>query len=609
MLVGLRKKYLASLKDGFESNVVYRVEQRAMDMSTAAHQWINYWEVILRSITPELDNVTIHSGGGDIKVNRIFSSEPGSYFYELADFYVRSIFPEHSVWFKSQTRAVQTGRLIDSSDLSVASKRFQGDLLDVARHLMSEGGFYDAAVEALLHFSMLGTAPLFMNQSVEGVSFQHIPIQTAPILLSADKGEVIGFARVVEMDEWEIRREYGAEGLLLFSKPSKDPYRAAMHDPTTAGYIPRYGQGSTFLPGPANGSQGAGVRTNAKRVLRLYIPNKEYMGVPGAGTFMPEMEFICYVVTQETKRLLDVEIFPSKPFGVAADIRVSGELYSRGLGGRLLPDIGVLNKKKQAELVVDSLVAQSPLVVTGRGFQRPIGQSLRPFQMLHLKDGTKLEPLYNNNSLYQRTRSIYESELETLRMGMRKDKMDVAQADRMTAQEFLQRQDSSWGIFQPQGNRVFRGMALPILRAVFNYAIQRGMVSAPPDQLVDGTLSMEVAPVSAFAHGQPSERGQNLARALAPMAGFIEKDPTLLDGFNRTKFLAATLGDHELSEFVSTEEEIQKERQRRVEEAQAMRGGGQQRPGPEQMAQDQAMQAQMQNDVAGERILEYAGLI
>ena len=296
-----------------------------------------------------------------------------------------------------------------------------------------------------------------------------------------------------------------------------------------------------------------------------------------------------------------------KPFGVASDIRVAGEAYSRSTAGRFLPDVGVLNRKKQAELVVDSLVAQSPLVMKGRGFVKPIGRNLRPWQLLHIKENTELGPLFDNNSLYQRTRSIYESELETLRQGTRQNKMDVALSDRMSATEYQQRQDASWGIFQPTADRIFEGMASPILKATLNYAIMQGLLPQPPDELVDGASNLSLTMLSAFMYGQPSERGQNLARALAPIAAFAEKDPEFLESFNKEKFLAASFADLELSEFVRTKSELAEFRQQQMERMRAAKQSTGQIP-PEQKAQDQVLQTQQQQDIAGERILEYHGL-
>ena len=610
MLVGLRDRYLKAIKGSgnFETNAVLAIQGRVSEMSSSSQEWLNYFRTILRLFNPELNNVFFDGGGGDLRVNSVFSSEPGTYIYESADFLVRAMFPEGNPWFRPQFRD-RLGRPVSISDVSLSSQKYAGDAVDVTRFLLSEGGFYESAQEALLHFLLLGTAPMQTIQTEEMLRYMHVPVHRMPILLSKD-GEVVGVTMTDTLDDWEVKKHYGDEGLALFSETPKDGYQAAVHrkpgDPMGMQF-PLY---SGLLPGGGNSGQrhSASKAANTKEIIRLWVPRADYMGIPMPSDFFPEMEYVCYVLTRKTQRLLDVEVYPTKPFGVATDIRVAGEGYSRGIGGRALPDVAVLNKKKNAELVVDSLVSQSPLVLEGRGFQKPIGKGLRPWQLLHIKPETKLGTLYDPNSIYQRTHQIYESELATLREIVRKDKQNVALQDRMTASEFQQRQDASWGTFAAMGNRVYRTLAAPILRATLNYAILKGALPSPPSELQEGSVSMDLQMVSAFSYGQPSELGQNLARALAPIAGLIEGNPRLLDGLDTEKYLKASLASHELAEFSRSEEDVRRYRENMAQMERASRGGGQQRD-PEQEARDAVMQGQVQEDIAGERILDYAGLL
>ena len=603
MLTGLRDEFLKS-QEKMESNIVWAVEYRVGEMSRGSQEWYNYWLTILKFYVPELNNVYLEGSGGDIKVNRIFSSEPGSYIYELADFFMRTMFSESTPWFKGQFLD-DFGRVIKTSELSLAAQKFSDDAVDYVRSELGRGNFYDAGTEGVLHYHLLGMAPLMSLQSESKISYVHLPIHRVPILTSKDK-EVIGVCTFEVLDEWEIRREYGDRGWALFSETNNDVFRAAAQESRMpqGNYISPVGGGG--LSGASGGNRISSAKgQNAKEIVKLFVPNKDYMGIHKAN-FHPEMEYICFVLTRETRRLLDVELYPTKPFGVAQDIQVAGELYSRSTCGRLLPDVAVLNKKKNAELVVDSLVSQSPLVVTGRGFERAPGKGLRPWQFLHMKPDTKLEALFQNNSLYQRTRSIYESELETLRSGLRRDKMNVTLADRMSAQEYQQRQDAAWGIFQPSANRLFRHMALPILKATLNYGILKGALPPVPEEVVTGQAKMELAMVNGFAYGQASDRGQNLARALGPLAGLIEKNPEVMAGFNAVKYLRSSLADFELSEFTSTDEEVEAKRQQDMEREAAGRGA---QLGPEQKAEQAAIEGQLTGDIAGERIIDYHGYL
>ena len=305
MLVGLRKQYIENLpQKSFESNVVYMVESTISEMVSTAQEWMNYWQTILRLFNPELNNVYLDGAGGDIKVNRVFSSEPGTFMYETAAFLQRGIFPKQTPWFRGQFED-RLGRPIDKSKVSISSQRFSNEGVEVIRHLLSKGKFYDSSEEFLLHYELLGTATMHSLQSRQGISYMHLPVHRVPVLRSTEN-EVIGICKLDAYKHWEILRDYGEEGLRLFEKPAKDMYQAAQWDGRQGLNMPYVTMG-THMPGATTGQQTLGRRRpKDKEVLRLYIPNKEWMGVPGIGSFMPEMEYICFVLTRETKRLLDV---------------------------------------------------------------------------------------------------------------------------------------------------------------------------------------------------------------------------------------------------------------------------------------------------------------
>ena len=63
------------------------------------------------------------------------------------------------------------------------------------------------------------------------------------------------------------------------------------------------GAGSTAMP---LGTVSNVYHKDAEDVIKVLLPNNIASGIPGAGRVFPEMEYVCYLVTSKTRRLLDV---------------------------------------------------------------------------------------------------------------------------------------------------------------------------------------------------------------------------------------------------------------------------------------------------------------
>ena len=285
------------------------------------------------------------------------------------------------------------------------------------------------------------------------------------------------------------------------------------------------------------------------------------------------MEYVCYVVTARTKRLLDVEMYPVNPIGVSTDIRVVGEQYGRGMCGRALPDVGVLNKKKYYSLLGDSMTAQSPMVVSGPGLVRPIGDRLSPYQMVHARTGTTVSPLYDLNSLYKRNQALYEEDNLSVRQALRKDKMEMELADRMTATEFTFRQDLSQGVFAPMVGGIYKGIR-PLLVATVQHAYMTGRLEQPPEEMFLSGLDFRIETHSTFSYGEGSNKAMNFSRAMAPLGDIPQFRPDILDNIDFNTVLRSSLAHFGNADFLFPLAKVAQQRQQRMQEQAMLKGGG-----------------------------------
>ena len=584
MLKGLRTKYLQETDKAFgkvtEADIVHAVFNKFSQIDSEAMTWRNLWQTILRFFYPGLNNVQIDYTGGDIRFNEIFASEPTTYLTEVNDFIYRAMFPEGYPWFGIGVFD-HYGRRVPKGKLSTNFLRHLQDAEDVLRDMMLQGNFYPECRTALLHFLLLGNAILRVapwGKEAGAVRVADCPVHRIGVQRDS-MGKVYCLAWAESLDRWQIYRDYGAEGWNLFRKTggaaNPDNYlnqvTREIFGATGGGVTSGYGTTGTFMP---LGTAQSGVKRDVEDTIRLMIPNDRMTGVPNPGTVFPELGYVCYVITRQTKRLLDVEMYSDLPFGVASDLRVTGEAYGRGMCGRVLPDVGVLNKKKQIELIADSVTAQSPVVIAGQGLSRPIGKKLLPFQQIHAKSNTSVAPLFDVDALMRRTKAIYEDEKLSVAEGMRRDKINLEMSDRMTLGEFSQRRDISQSIFQPQAGVIYTELIHPILKSALNYAYMVGKLPPPPPELLLSGLRFKIETYSMFSYGQNLEKGMNFSRAMAPLGEFPKFQPEILDNIDFNALLRANLANYGLADILLGEAQVESLRDRRAQTMAQQRGGG-----------------------------------
>ena len=360
----------------------------------------------------------------------------------------------------------------------------------------------------------------------------------------------------------------GREALALFEKPKKG-INQNMKMPGMGGW--GHGQNTVGAIAPFNaGGNGTDWMMKTKDVIRYYTPNKHYSPIPNKEEFYPEMDYLCFLVTFNTGRLLDVEAYPSIPFGISMGPTVQGEAFGRGLGNLMLPDVSVLNSKKKMEYQADAIQSQSPLLIKGSGFLKSPGDNLRPFQKIYLHRNTEMSPLYDRAPLMQRAHSTFESELEGVGKGFRKDRIDVALADRMTATEFLRRRDASWGLFAPTAGRVYKQGAKPCLDTTVAWLILTEKAPPMPATLMGGKVQMQLETFSSFSYGQESEVGESLLRAFGPLMELFPDRTELMDNLDADSYLRSSLSRNELARYVPSRDMVRDVREARMRQEMAL---------------------------------------
>lgn len=563
MLVGLRNDYLGRLpQDANEKVVVRKVREQYSLYAQEVQRWQSFWQRILQNFYPDMDNIFNSSTSGVPRSNEVYTSHPSIFAKDYVDFMMKATFPESIPWFRSRFRDYR-GLPIPRYKLDTQTLQFADDIVDAMRYWVFKSGFYDELNSTIMHDTLLGNSSMRCLLSEEDIKVKDTPIQMLAIGRDT-AGRVHSVGEMVYTPDMEIAKKYGREMVQRLNKPASALKFSVNGVPAITAPTPSGMTGQGMFGTQMLGSNSANQK-NSKRLIKFFFPNKDYADIPGGGKIAPEMDYLALIISDESNVILDVEAHPILPWGITRATTVQGESYGRGLGSLLLADVSVLNAKKRVEYQVDAIQSQSPIVIQGTGFVNPPAQSLRPFEKLHVYPNTKVAPLYQGSSLMQRAKASYETELESLGAGMRRDRIDIALADRMTASEYTHRKDASWGLFAPLAGRHYRQLGSPFLDNVLSWMIMTDKVPVLPQTLLNGNVKFEIETYSVLSYGQDSEVGQNINRAFGPLIGFIESNPEILDIFDTENFLRSNLSRFELSRFARSDEKVGQIREARAQ--------------------------------------------
>ena len=336
---------------------------------------------------------------------------------------------------------------------------------------------------------------------------------------------------------------------------------------------------------------------DVKKVLKFYTPNNGLSGIPNNPNFYPEMDYLCFIIAEKTNRLIDVEAMPALEFGISRAQVTPGESYGRGIAGVLLPDVSVLNEKKKIELEAESQNSQTPYFGKGQIELTP-GQRIKPHQYIKGHRDADLRPLFQGNRNALNASQALQNEANFIAMGLQRDKMQEPEPkSHRTATEFIQYRDGQGKVFALDSNRYYRQLAVPVINGLLYWLVATQRIPEMPTQLLESDLKIEFEPVNAFTYGQESETGQNVQRAFAPVAPFIEVEPELLDVFDKENYLRGNLSRYELTKYVNSREQVAQKRQARAKQAQQQammesRGGG---ANPQQQYENEQQTAGLQS--------------
>lgn len=277
--------------------------------------------------------------------------------------------------------------------------------------------------------------------------------------------------------------------------------------------------------------------------------------------------------------------FNEFPYMVPRFSKSVGEVYGRGLGQMVLPDVKMLNEMAKTVLKSAQKIVDPPLQVPDEGFELPI--RTRPGDRVFYRAGTRdrIEPLKTDGNIPIGIEMLNSLRQQVIRgmlvewMLMPSNPSDPAAAGKgVTATYVLQQRDEKMRLLSPVLARMQSEFLGPLIDRVFAIMWRQSVAKRfgpgawfpPPPPELSG-MSLRVEYVSPIAIAQRTSQIDTLVRLIQMQGMVTQMDPNaprLVDSEGIMRLVARDLNSPAAA--MKSPEQVQQEQQAAAEAQQQM---------------------------------------
>lgn len=262
-------------------------------------------------------------------------------------------------------------------------------------------------------------------------------------------------------------------------------------------------------------------------VLHAVYPNSDLD--TGRSQTKRNMPWRSHYVLLQQKHSLNVSGFREFPYVVARWMKVAGEVWARGPGMVLLPDIRMLNEMMRTTIRSAQKRVDPPLQLPDDGFLGPV--RMAPSALNYYRSGTqdRIEPIETRGSP-ELGLEVIESVRRSVTRGWYVDLMnmpeDKYEGSRVSATWTIQRRQEKMRVIAPMLSRMQTEFLGPLIDRVFSIMQRQKAFLPPPPELTDQIIDIDyVSPIAKAQRAQEAESIINLFQLLMPLA---QTDPAAM---------------------------------------------------------------------------------
>jgi hypothetical protein len=273
-------------------------------------------------------------------------------------------------------------------------------------------------------------------------------------------------------------------------------------------------------------------------------------------------------VLKEKQHILNETGYNTFPIAINRFRKMSDETLGRSPAMDGLPDVKSLNAMKKAELQGMQLTVAPSFQVRDNSLVNPL--QFKPFGINYTRGDAEIKPLVQGGVRIDLGLEVVKYLGEEVEKCFYLDKLRVAERDRMTATEIIQRRDENFRGLGSILSRYQREHLKIVVDRVFDIMYYQNMFKQIPVKLLQGTKGkIGIKYNSMLDRAQKTGNTEGLTRAISAAAPFLQNRPDAWDNFNVDVILRKTMKNFDVdNEFLVPQEmvmEIRNQRQQMAE--------------------------------------------
>jgi len=273
-------------------------------------------------------------------------------------------------------------------------------------------------------------------------------------------------------------------------------------------------------------------------ILHFVRPRKERSPLPPWHKLARPFESV-YVI-KDGGDVLDVGGYYEFPVAIARWSVRPGEKYGYGQGAVALPNSRTLHMMQKHTLRAAQRATDPPIMMPHRAFMGPLDLSAGGVNyynksgMAALKGGANLVAPFPQGQQFNISHEEKQSLREMVQRDFFVDRLQVREADRMSAAEIYQRAQENSRHFAPVFGRMHRELLEPVVQRTFMEGMRRGLIPQPPASMMErGGLRVKIN--SPIARQQGVAEVQALVSAVDVLTPLANAKPEILNALNESK--------------------------------------------------------------------------
>jgi hypothetical protein len=245
------------------------------------------------------------------------------------------------------------------------------------------------------------------------------------------------------------------------------------------------------------------------------------------------MAFLSAYVDVANRKFLSMGGYRENPYMVARFTKAPNEVYGRGPGQTMMPEIKLLNKMKKTVLLAAERVVDPPMLIPDDGVIGPVKTT--PGALIHWRNnafGNKPEELMSRANVPIGIELLNQERIEIER-GFYVDLFEqlARRKAEMTATEVVERVREKLVLIAPAIGRLQQELFSPMIHRAFRILDTLGAIPPPPPSVAQYP-QYEVYYVSKLAMAIKALEIDATQETLATVVPLAQYDPGVLDTFN-----------------------------------------------------------------------------